>query len=92
MENGAVNTDRVLWREREDDPLSDSIHVTQDGGIGMNVGGSVIVMPIFEWHALATGATRVGLTLKRGPGELAEEVLNAARGAGASEQKADKNG
>lgn len=64
------NTDRELWRERDGDAYADSIHVTKDGGIGMNVGGLVIVMPIFEWHARATGATRVSaLRPSRGEGE-----------------------
>ena len=44
------NTDRELWRERENDFYADSIHVTQDGRIGMNVGGTVFVMPIKAWH------------------------------------------
>lgn len=47
------NTDRELWREREGDYYSPSIHVTEHGGIGMEVGGYVIVMPIGRWHALA---------------------------------------
>ena len=47
------NTDRELWRETEDDYYAPSLHVTEGGGIGMNVGGTVIVMPIREWHALA---------------------------------------
>lgn len=59
MSEAVQNTDRELWRERKGDFYSDSIHVTKDGGIGINVGGHVIVMPLFEWHALASGATRV---------------------------------
>lgn len=52
------NTDRELWRESDDrSQCTPSIHVTQDGGIGINVGGTVIVRPIREWHALAAGAT-----------------------------------
>ncbi len=47
------NTDRELWREREDDYYAPSLFVTEGGGIGVNVGGHVIVMPIREWHALA---------------------------------------
>jgi hypothetical protein len=47
------STDRELWRERPDDYYADSLHVTADGGIGMKCGGSVIVMPIRRWHALA---------------------------------------
>lgn len=48
---GYVNTDRELWRERLCDPLSNSIHVTETGAIGINVGGRVIVAPLGEWHA-----------------------------------------
>lgn len=48
------NTDRELWRESADrSQCTPSIHVTQDGGIGINVGGTVIVRPIREWHDLA---------------------------------------
>lgn len=61
------NTDRELWREREGDYYADSIHVTKGGGIGMNVGGTVYVMPIREWHRLA-GA----------PGRAAPAELDAA--------------
>ncbi len=51
-----VNTDRELYREPDQGGgsyYSDSIHVTESGGIGMNCGGHVIVMPIRTWHALA---------------------------------------
>lgn len=54
----AENTDRELWREREGDYYADSIHVTKGGGIGMNVGGRVIVMPLKDWHALAALTSR----------------------------------
>jgi hypothetical protein len=47
-----ANTDRELWRER-DDYYADSIHVTEGGGIGINVGGTVFVMPLKKWHDLA---------------------------------------
>ncbi len=50
---GAENTDRELWREREGDFYADSLFVTKEGGIGMNCGGYVVVMPIRLWHALA---------------------------------------
>jgi hypothetical protein len=53
FEHGAKNTDRELWREIPDDYYAPSVHVTIGGGIGMNVGGFVIVLPIREWHALA---------------------------------------
>jgi hypothetical protein len=54
------NTDRELWREcveRGDDPMSyysNRIFVTEDGGIGIDVGGTVIVKPLREWHELAS--------------------------------------
>lgn len=50
------NTDTELWRgpdEGNGSYYADSIHVTKDGGIGINVGGRVIVMPLRAWHALA---------------------------------------
>lgn len=49
----AQNTDRELWREREGDYYADSIHATARGGIGINCGGHVIVLPAREWHRLA---------------------------------------
>lgn len=56
----AKNTDRELWREREGDYYADSIHVTEQGGIGINCGGLVIIKPVREWHKLASApsATR----------------------------------
>jgi hypothetical protein len=48
----AQNTDRELWREREGDYYSDSIHVTLCDSIGINCGGMVIVKPLRAWFAL----------------------------------------
>lgn len=47
------NTDRELWRERPDDYYADSVHVTEQGGIGINCGGMVYVKTPREWHAAA---------------------------------------
>lgn len=52
------NTDIELWRDQSPlidgkDYYADSIHVTQSGGIGINVGGLVFVKPLREWHRLA---------------------------------------
>lgn len=47
------NTDRELWRAREGDYYAPSIHVTEHGGIGINVGGIVFVMTLEQWHELA---------------------------------------
>lgn len=56
-ERMTLNTDRELYREPDTtgngEFYSDSIHVTQAGGIGINVGGTVIVMPLQAWHRLA---------------------------------------
>lgn len=47
-EQPCQNNDRELWREG--DFYSPSIHVTEHGGIGINVGGHVIVAPLRSWH------------------------------------------
>jgi len=56
-DNQAVrNTDREIWRgpdEGNGSYYADSIHVTEQGGIGINVGGTVFVKPVREWHKLA---------------------------------------
>jgi hypothetical protein len=49
----AQNTDKELWRATPGDAYAPSIHVTASGSIGINVAGSVVVMPIEKWHALA---------------------------------------
>ena len=57
METACVNTDRELWREKPGGYYANSIHVTEGGGIGINVGGTVIVRTLAQWHALATVMT-----------------------------------
>lgn len=58
--HGAVkNTDRELWREREGDYYADSIHVNEQGNIGINCGGFVIVKPVREWHRLASAKSAI---------------------------------
>ena len=47
-----INTDKNIWRKVERDYYSPSIHITQDGNIGINVGGHVIIMPIESWFLL----------------------------------------
>jgi hypothetical protein len=57
QERAVQNTDRELWRgpdEGNGDYYADSIHVTEGGGIGINCGGHVIVMPLRDWFALAS--------------------------------------
>jgi hypothetical protein len=47
------NTDKEIWRKVKDDYYSPSIHITETGGVGINVGGYVIIMPIEKWHFVA---------------------------------------
>lgn len=49
-QNQAKNTDIEIWRARQGDYYSPSIHVTQRGDIGINVSGHVIVAPTRRWH------------------------------------------
>lgn len=51
------NEDRQLWQEC-DDKGHRSMHVTKEGAIGINVGGSVRVMPLSKWHELAENSER----------------------------------
>jgi hypothetical protein len=48
--SACVNRDQELWREQPGDFYSNSIHVTESGGIGINVGGKVLVAPAKRWH------------------------------------------
>lgn len=51
------NTDRELWRGPDNGAGSyyaDSVFITEEGSIGMNVGGHVIVKPIRDWFHLAS--------------------------------------
>ena len=49
-DKGYLNTDKELWRKVPDDYYSPSIHVTEFGDIGIDVGGYVLVAPIEAWH------------------------------------------
>jgi len=61
-ERAYANTDRELWREGNPESsmsyYEPSIHVTEQGGIGINVGGLVFVKTLREWHALAEAEYR----------------------------------
>lgn len=51
----AKNTDRELWREDRHDPMdpgnyySDRVFVTAHGQIGMESGGTAVVLPVKTW-------------------------------------------
>jgi hypothetical protein len=61
MTDTAENTDRELWREPSDgiglEAYAPSVFVNECGGVGINVGGMVYVMPLRKWHALAVAAS-----------------------------------
>ena len=47
------NEDRLIYSETQNNRTCSSIHVTKQGGIGINCGGSVWVKPLKEWYRLA---------------------------------------
>lgn len=49
MADEVQNTDREIWRRTPGDFYSPSIHVTAEGGIGIDIGGRVIVMDVEDW-------------------------------------------
>ena len=53
MNGAAKNTDKEIWRKIPGDVYSPSIHVTERGDIGIQVGGRVIVLPIEAWFTAA---------------------------------------
>jgi len=55
----ASNTDKEIWRRILDDYHSPSIHVTENGDIGINVGGYILVAPIEKWHEAGVKAFTV---------------------------------
>lgn len=66
----AKNTDRELWRDGED-YYAPSIHVTEQGLIGINVGGTVILKTLEEWHRLATNGGWINPTIQPPPSSSA---------------------
>jgi|SRR5690242_5304626 len=58
-----LNTDRELFREDTGEPAGsyyeNHVFVTEDGHIGMNVGGMVFVKPIADWHSMASGSSHL---------------------------------
>jgi hypothetical protein len=60
---GYANTDKELWRERPGDYYSDSIFVTESGGIGINAGGYVLVANVRAWHTAGVRLLTVDETL-----------------------------
>ena len=63
-ESAKNNTDVEIWRKVPDDYYSPSIHVTEQGDIGINVGGYVLVSPIERWFAAGEAANRRGCLIE----------------------------
>ena len=62
------NTDRELWRgpnEGIGSYYADSIHVTEGGGIGINIGGRVIVQSLKAWFDGEGRCQRAFLEIER---------------------------
>jgi len=93
-ERAAKNTDLELYREPDKtgagDYYSDSIHVTESGGIGINVGGYVIVKPLRDWHACVNAMQGIDEAFMRGvleffsgdrpPHTLVDKILEHMKG------------
>lgn len=75
MENGVNNTDKELFREIEGDIYSPSLHITNSGGIGINVSGHVLVAPIRKWHAAGNKILAVNPSLPEWKRRLAYWLL-----------------
>jgi len=52
------NTDVELWRENPGDYYSPRIFATKSG-IGIDVGGRVVVMPVRDWFYIAEREARI---------------------------------
>lgn len=93
QEKPVKNTDVELWREPTNEPgmsyYMPSVHVTQAGKIGINVGGSVYVKSLTEWHELAGGSLvqspnpsdqitqeKLQRAMMTGPNRWAEKTIN----------------
>ncbi len=77
-ESACKNTDRNLWRKNLNG-LGPSIHVTEHGGIGIDVGGHVIVAPVERWHEAGNLFLCVNPNLKPWRWKLAMWLLNVTR-------------
>lgn len=86
------NTDREIWRgpdEGSGSYYADSVHITKDGGLGINVGGTVIVKPLRDWHGLAAAAAATETALLQlcinhgfatGHGDTAADIIREIDG------------
>lgn len=77
MNECCLNTDKEIWRRKVGDYYSPSIHVTEQGGIGVNCHGHVIVAPIEKWHFAAELFLCVNPTISSWRYKLAMWLLKA---------------
>jgi hypothetical protein len=88
VQQALVSTDRELWRETPDDAYSPSIHVTAAGGIGINVGGTVVVRTVREWHGLVVQPPDLASQIRRLKAAITE-LVEIGKGPGDWEIKYD---
>jgi hypothetical protein len=69
MAEAATNTDRVVFQDS-----SGTVHITAGGGLGINVGGMVIVLPVAQWHALAHEHQKIGAIIANAMQQEAETL------------------
>lgn len=72
--NACKNTDVELWR-KDPDYYSPSIHVTEFGDIGINVGGYVLVAPVEKWHEVGNKLFTVDPKLRSWRRKLAFKLM-----------------
>jgi hypothetical protein len=74
MSEVSENKDREIYREKIGDFYSDSIHVTEDGAIGISCGGSVYEKSIKLWSKLADECWEKDITINVLEAKLDEAV------------------
>jgi len=75
MEQGYINTDKELWREKPGDYYSDSIHITEHSEIGISCGGHIVAAPLRNWHKVGEMFLCVNPNLKRWKWKVAMWLL-----------------
>jgi hypothetical protein len=76
----AVNMNKEIWRRRPGDYYSPSIHITESGNIGINVGGHVLIAPVEAWHDAGNKLFTVNPALKDWKRNLAYKLMGWSQG------------
>ena len=81
-EGSCQNNDKILYREKNSThygSFDDSLFVTEGGGIGINVAGTVYVKPLKEWHQLSNEDDRLKAELEQKTRWLDETLARGDR-------------